>query len=177
LADQSAQLVLNALSKAVTRPAGLPLHAPRGTGLFGATAPARKAAQHCKEQNYLRVIGTEKQGKTDVEVCTITDRGLAYLISLVRPAKDWLGDVLTCLTEWQNTHPTQDCSLPQLYRTLQQTTAQLSIGQFHDGLRELHARGQIYLHPWTGPLQDIPEPAVALLVGHEVAYYASKKQG
>ena len=31
---------------------------------------------------------------------------------------------------------------------------------------------QVYLHPWTGPLYALPEPAFALLVGHEVAYYA-----
>ena len=49
----------------------------------------------------------------------------------------------------------------------------LTIGQFHDSLRRLHEMEKIYLHPWTGPLYEIPEPACALLVGHEVAYYAS----
>ena len=33
--------------------------------------------------------------------------------------------------------------------------------------------GRSHLHPWTGPLYALPEPAFALLVGHEVAYYAS----
>ena len=54
-------------------------------------------------------------------------------------------------------------------------TATLSIGQFHDGLRELHDREQVYLHPWTGPLYAMPEPAFALLIGHEIAYYASQR--
>ena len=45
-----------------------------------------------------------------------------------------------------------------------------------DGLRKLHQQEQIYLHPWTGPLYDLPEPALALLVGHEVAYYASRRE-
>ena len=36
-----------------------------------------------------------------------------------------------------------------------------------------HDLGKIYLHPWTGPLYDIPEPPYALLIGHEIAYYAS----
>jgi hypothetical protein len=40
-------------------------------------------------------------------------------------------------------------------------------------LRSLHDRERIYLHPWTGPLYALPEPAFALLIGHEVAYYAS----
>ena len=48
-----------------------------------------------------------------------------------------------------------------------------TIGAFHDCLRQLHADGSIYLHPWTGPLYALPEPAYALLVGHGVAYYAS----
>jgi hypothetical protein len=49
----------------------------------------------------------------------------------------------------------------------------LTIGLFHDGLRGLCEAQCIYLHPWTGPLYDMPEPALALLVGHEIAYYAS----
>jgi hypothetical protein len=59
-----------------------------------------------------------------------------------------------------------------LYRRACQTHT-LSIGQFHDVLRRLHERDQVYLHPWTGPLYAMPEPQVALLVGHEIAYYAS----
>jgi hypothetical protein len=49
----------------------------------------------------------------------------------------------------------------------------MSLGSFHDALRRLQDAGQIYLHPWTGPLHEIPEPPCALLVGHVVAYYAS----
>lgn len=66
----------------------------------------------------------------------------------------------------------QDCPLPELYRKLE-PGARLSIGHFHDCLRRLHEENQIYLHPWTGPLYALPEPAYALLVGHEIAYYAS----
>ena len=67
--------------------------------------------------------------------------------------------------------PSVDCPLPHLYRTLSEQT----IGQFHDALRQLHSQQRIYLHPWTGPLCELPEPALALLVGHEVAYYASAR--
>jgi hypothetical protein len=51
----------------------------------------------------------------------------------------------------------------------------VTIGQFHDGLRRLHDGATIYLHPWTGPLYELPEPRFALLVGHEIAYYASSR--
>jgi len=66
-----------------------------------------------------------------------------------------------------------DCPLPELYRRLRAESPRLTIGQFHDRLRRMHQDEQIYLHPWTGPLYAIPEPAFALLVGHEIAYYAS----
>lgn len=77
--------------------------------------------------------------------------------------------LLAELTRWQQTGATEDCPLPQLYR---QASAR-SIGQFHDVLRQLHEARKVYLHPWTGPLYDIPEPPYALLIGHEIAYYAS----
>lgn len=88
------------------------------------------------------------------------------------PSADWLGDLRARLAEWDGPG---DCPLPDLYRRLRAEHASLTIGQFHDGLRELHDREQVYLHPWTGPLYALPEPAFALLVGHEVAYYASER--
>jgi hypothetical protein len=89
-------------------------------------------------------------------------------------APDWLADLRTHLADWDDSG---DCPLPELYRRLQAVHPQLTIGQFHDGLRGLHDREQVYLHPWTGPLYALPEPAFALLVGHEVAYYASSRSG
>ena len=87
----------------------------------------------------------------------------------------WLPALLHFLRDRQNSNALDDCSLPDLFRQARQISPQLSVGHFHDGLRSLHAREQIYLHPWTGPLHELPELAVALLVGHEVAYYASPR--
>jgi hypothetical protein len=82
--------------------------------------------------------------------------------------------ILARLSDWSNTAGAgQDCPLPDLYRSLT-VGDDLTVGRFHDGLRALHAAGQLYLHPWTGPLYALPEPAFALLIGHEVAYYASR---
>lgn len=83
----------------------------------------------------------------------------------------WTGAVLTLLDARRSA--LEDCPLPELYRVARQAQPSLSIGRFHDGLRKLHEQEKIYLHPWTGPLYELPEPALALLVGHEVAYYAS----
>lgn len=65
-----------------------------------------------------------------------------------------------------------DCPLPELYQAVQRQRP-LSVGQFHDALRQLYAEQAIRLHPWTGPLYALPEPVYALLIGHGVAYYAS----
>jgi hypothetical protein len=84
-----------------------------------------------------------------------------------------LGDEIAGkLAEWAEspTGITRDCPLPELYRSLNEPP---SLGEFHDALRKLHGEGRVYLHPWTGPLYTMPEPACALLVGHEIAYYAS----
>jgi hypothetical protein len=62
-----------------------------------------------------------------------------------------------------------------LYRALTTRESPPTIGEFHDCLRRLHAAGSVYLHPWTGPLYALPEPAYALLAGHNVAYYASSR--
>jgi hypothetical protein len=86
------------------------------------------------------------------------------------------GVLLSCLERWQNSGSADDCPLPELYRQACSQWKGLTIGQFHDELRRLHDGGQIYLHPWTGPLYQVPEPPYALLVGHLVAYYASLKR-
>jgi hypothetical protein len=80
--------------------------------------------------------------------------------------------LLAHLGEWSGTAG-EDYPLPDLYRSLSRLPSPPSIGEFHDCLRRLHADGAIYLHPWTGPLYALPEPAYALLVGHNIAYYAS----
>jgi hypothetical protein len=81
--------------------------------------------------------------------------------------------VLALLTRWQEAGASEDYPLPDLYRQLQTQAPAVSIGQLHDSLRRLHDAGRVYLHPWTGPLYELPEPPYALLVGHEIAYYAS----
>jgi hypothetical protein len=81
------------------------------------------------------------------------------------------------LSRWQETGALGDCPLPELCRRLEVDHPLLTIGQFHDELRRLHDERQVYLHPWTGPLYELPEPRYALLVGHEIAYYASRNAG
>jgi hypothetical protein len=236
MADKSTQLLLEALTRAAADPGGVPLHAGKaGPGLFPATAAARLAAQRCKDEALVRVVRTQTRGKAVQEVCAITEKGLAYLLSQVSPrqvledlvravesrqaqlgelvaaarqthssldafkalaekvlqqvqaapaplpcdraapngAETWAAAALAHLGRWRDSGASEDCPLPELYRAARQAYPRLTVGQFHDGLRQLNEQGRIYLHPWTGPLHDLPEPPYALLIGHEIAYYVS----
>lgn len=230
--DRSTQMLLDGLSRAAADPAGLPLYAVKGTpGLFAANTAGKQLARRCKEEGFLRVIRTDTRGKTPVEICAVTEKGLAYLLGQVNPrqvledfiraldakqsqaadlvsiarqmqtslealrstaekvlqqlappsppaangSETWPAAALAYLEQWQTSGAAGDCPLPQLYRHCRVTSSGLTVGHFHDGLRQLHDEGLIYLHPWTGPLYDMPEPQCALLVGHEIAYYASKR--
>jgi hypothetical protein len=240
LADKSTQLILDALTRAVAEPAGSALHAGRKTaGLFPSTAAGRQLGQHCKERGLLRVVRSESRARTVQEFCTITEKGLAFVLeqtsprqvledlvgilgsrrgeieNLVAAARQWqanleglqtivsrvlerlqrppdadrapgAGLALNGSGEWKQqieeylrhqrvSGAATDCPLPQLYQQARQASPELTIGRFHDGLRLLHEQERVYLHPWTGPLYEMPEPACALLVGHEIAYYASAR--
>ena len=98
-------------------------------------------------------------------------------VALLEPPADAddLGErLLVRLTDWSASRGvTRDCPLPDLFRSLGTLESDPSIGQFHDCLRRLHDDGRVYLHPYTGPLYTLPEPAYALMIGHEVSYYAS----
>jgi hypothetical protein len=85
----------------------------------------------------------------------------------------WLADIVAHLAGWRAAGHSSDCPLPELFERARQLDPHITIGHFHDGLRRLHEQGRIYVHPWTGPLYDIPEPAFALMIGHEIDYYAS----
>ncbi len=237
MADKTTSLILDALSRAVADPAGVPLHGKTARGLFTTTAAAKQAAQRCKDEGFLRIVRTETKGKTLHEICAITEKGLAYVLNQVSPKKvledlvhalearqsetgqllmaarqmqagldalkataekvlqqvqkpatfpaspgssngneNWTGAILSYLTQWQASNVSEDCSLPELFCQAKQSYPALTIGRFHDGLRKLYDQELIYLHPWTGPLYEIPDPPCALLVGHEIAYYASIRQ-
>jgi hypothetical protein len=97
-----------------------------------------------------------------------------------RSRKAWSGNgagateaantILECLRAW---HEAGDCPLPALFEKVKAGCPDISLGAFHDALRSLRDRAAIHLHPWTGPLYELPDPTVALLAGHEIAYYAS----
>ncbi len=109
----------------------------------------------------------------------LEERGTTSLsVPTIRPPSpngngDLVKSLLDYLEQWRQANSLGDCPLPDLYRAICLIQPSTSIGKFHDGLRKLNEEKQVYLHPWTGPLYEMPEPTIALMVGHEIAYYAS----
>jgi hypothetical protein len=125
------------------------------------------------------LVGAARQAQTSLEAFRAQAEKILQQLSppgaspLANGGPGWEAPALASLQERQDTGAGQDCPLPELYEAARHAHPRLTLGEFHDGLRRLHEQGRIYLHPWTGPLYDLPDPPCALLVGHEVAYYAS----
>lgn len=85
------------------------------------------------------------------------------------PAKQ----IFILLKEWSDSGRAGDCQLYYLYQHLSPLCPGITPGAFHDALRNLRQKKLIELHPWTGPLYEIPKPELALMAGHEIACYAS----
>jgi hypothetical protein len=83
----------------------------------------------------------------------------------------WLPQVLDYLREFKRRQPLADCPLPELYQQVAQPLG-LSIGMFHDGLRQLVEQGKVRLHPFTGAAYQLQEGQYALVAGQEIKYYA-----
>jgi hypothetical protein len=157
--------IVEALKRAAAAPYGLPLLSTRtAAGLFAGHAPGKVAARLCKEQGLVEIVRTERKGRATVEICALSEAGWRHLLE---------NGVRQALDAWRTSQPLGDCPLPELLRHLRELLPRLTIGQFHDALRQLHDAGVIRLQPWSGPLYQIPEPALALLAGHQVAYYAT----
>ena len=181
--DSVERLIINALCHALSTREGLPLLASTSReGLFANTRIGKEAARACTARGLIQISGSERRGRTTTERYTLSEAGKSFLrnslsqsLALLnddRSSTGWHADVLTYLERRHET-ALNDCPLPTLYEIARRADGDVTLGQFHDGLRDLLERGQIYLHPWTGPLYDLPEPSLALLVGHEIVYYAS----
>lgn len=226
-------IVVAALKRALAALEPLPLfHSARQTGLFPKNRAGQQAAQYCQQQGWLHILGEKPTRKSTVQLATITQSGLIWLLEqtdlrttlqalhqrleqcetrwetwgdwlaecrqhlqqmqqLLQRVLDktndqvgdrywvnghphaWLHTAWHCLRRWQETHPHKDCPLPELFRQVQENFPDLTLGQFQDGLRQLYHKEQIFLHPWAGPIYEIPEPEFAMMVGHALVYYAS----
>jgi hypothetical protein len=65
--------------------------------------------------------------------------------------------------------------LGELYRDVQAKHGPLTLGTFHDALRELASRGTIRLSPYTGAMYALQAPECCLLVGREIMAWAESR--
>ncbi|HQR08002.1 MAG TPA: hypothetical protein PLN21_14335 [Gemmatales bacterium] len=107
------------------------------------------------------------------KLATMVDQRQVVQARVSVPA--WEDRLTEYLNQRESARPAEDCPLPELYQQARQIVPELSVGTFHDGLRRLHADRRIALQPWTGPLHELPEPSLALLQGHSLAFYASSQ--
>ena len=86
LPDKSQALVLDALRQAWRSRPALPLFAAKAQpGLFAGNAAGKQAAQLCQQEGYLTRLRSEPRGRSTVDVCGISEKGLAFLLSQVNP--------------------------------------------------------------------------------------------
>ena len=86
----------------------------------------------------------------------------------------WAADLLVYLERRQATGANGHCSLPELFAALREQHAELSLPDFHDGLRRLQDRRALRLFPAADPSQPLAEPEYALLDGVQLLYYAAR---
>lgn len=84
----------------------------------------------------------------------------------------WSNDAVHYLEERGQASVGPQCPLPELFHVVRKKDPELTIRDFHSGLRRLHDRGVIRLLTFEGE-DGPPEPEYALLDGAAVYYFAA----
>jgi hypothetical protein len=88
-------------------------------------------------------------------------------------AVPWAQDVLDYLDRRRAGGVLSSCPLPELFAAVREKHAELTVKDYHAGLRRLHDRGVLRLLPFEGP-GELPEPEYALLDGAAVYYSVTR---
>jgi hypothetical protein len=86
----------------------------------------------------------------------------------------WATDALTYLDHRRLTGANGHCPLPELFAALAAHHPELSVGTFHDGLRQLQRERLLRLAPFDGSPSNLPQPEYAILDGATLLYYATR---
>jgi len=86
----------------------------------------------------------------------------------------WAPAAMAYLERRQASHSARRCSLPELFAALKQQHRDLSLTDFHNGLRRLLDNRVVRLLPFSDSAEQVPEPEYALLDGGAVLYYVEK---
>lgn len=85
----------------------------------------------------------------------------------------WGHDAVNYLDQRKASGVGERCPLPELFAHIRRHDAEMTLRDFHLGLRRLSHRGLVSLHP-AEPDQGQEQPEYALLDGHDVFYYAGR---
>ena len=91
----------------------------------------------------------------------------------VADAVPWASAALTYLDQRTAGGATQPCPLPELFTALAPSHPDLSVTDFHTGLRHLRDWHALRLLPFDNP-GELPQPEFALLEGDSMLYYAAR---
>lgn len=89
-------------------------------------------------------------------------------------APPWALEALAYLDQRKNGGAIGDCSLPELFAAIRRQHGDLSLTDFHDGLRRLNDWHAVQLKPFAGAPSELPEPEFALPAGAHVLYYVTR---
>ena len=123
-------------------------------------------------QKYLQRL--EALGQRVDEALRRAEAGGPAVPDGVAAAAPWAVDVLAYLDRRQTSGANGHCPLPELFAALREQHAELSLPDFHDGLRRLQDRRALRLFPAADPSQPLAEPEYALLDGVQLLYFAAR---
>ena len=82
----------------------------------------------------------------------------------------WAMPALAYLGKRKDSGIANHCPMPELFNALKEQNGELSVKDFHAGLRLLHDKGAVRLLPYEGP-NGLAEPEYALLDGATTYYH------
>jgi hypothetical protein len=91
----------------------------------------------------------------------------------VQAAAPWGVDALSYLDRRKAGGAVGECPLPELFGAVRGKHSELTMRDFHDGLRRLADNRAVRLLPWTGP-GAMPQPEYALMADGRLMYHVGR---
>lgn len=131
-------------------------------------------------QNQLEARARELFNRLDAlsdrvdEALKRVEGGAAAVNRAAAQAVPWAAEALAYLDRRHHSGDAGDCPLPELFAAVRAKFPGLSIGAFHDGLRQLGDYKALRLVAFAGPPGHLAEPEYAILDGAKVLYHAAR---
>jgi hypothetical protein len=102
------------------------------------------------------------------------DRPSSPLPTAIADSAAWADEAVSYLERREAAGAANGCPLPELFAALRSRFPELTLVDFHSGLRRLHDHHAIHLLPFDGPPDRLPQPEYALPDGADLMYYARR---